>query len=396
MRELRTVTCASQRSYRVSLGYDILAGDNPRLAELIGHRRTLLVTTPSVHRLYGPQMLTYLKRHGLASAVQVLCCSEFTKTVETVLQICASAQAFEVDRKGLLIGFGGGVCTDLVTVAASWIRRGIGHARVPTTLVGQVDAAIGVKGAVNFGGKKNYLGCYFAPEAVLIDPTFLRTLPRSALRCGLAEIVKIALVKGGDLFRLVESAHPTLVDTGFAEPAEVINKILSLAITRMLDELEPNIYENVTYRRLVDMGHTFSPILESLSAFTISHGEAVAVDMALSASIARQHGYLGSFDYERIMNVLQSIGLPVWSPLLTLDTADRALEEARRHRGGQVNLVVPTAIGEATFLDFAICETRLALRRAIEGLRDSYTATITPDFRTTAASLTPTLQPSDG
>jgi 3-dehydroquinate synthase len=125
----------------------------------------------------------------------VLHCNEATKSVEQVLRVCERARQVGLDRSGLLIGIGGGICTDIVTVAASWIRRSIRYIRVPTTLVGQADAGIGIKGAVNFSQKKSYLGCFHPPRAVIITPPFLKTLPHNNLREGFAEIIKMAIIR---------------------------------------------------------------------------------------------------------------------------------------------------------------------------------------------------------
>jgi 3-dehydroquinate synthase len=346
----------------------LLAHDNRWLADVIDGRRTIIITTTSVHGLYGERLRSYLEWHTIPTAIRVVNCTEATKTLQTAGDICEFAQSLDIDRRGLLVAFGGGVCSDLVTVVASWIRRGIWHVRIPTTLVGQVDAAVGIKGALNFRDTKNYLGCYCPPEQVLIDPSFLATLDVRALRCGLAEILKMAIVRDPELFDLVEACHAYLLRSRFVEPRETVDRVLGLAIDRMLDELEPNIFEDVTYQRLVDLGHTFSPVLESESVFSIAHGEAVAIDMAVSASVALHLNLLDSSDYERIVHLLHAIGLPVWSPLLTPALAERALTHARRHRGGLANLVVPTAIGAATFLDSVDDEL---LRAAIETVRDT-------------------------
>jgi 3-dehydroquinate synthase len=203
----------------------------------------------------------------------------------------------------------------------------------------------------------------------LIDPSFLATLEARALRCGLAEILKMAIVRDAELFDLVEACHAYLLRSRFVEPRETVDRVLGLAIDRMLDELEPNIFEDVTYQRLVDMGHTFSPVLEGESAFSIAHGEAVAIDMAVSAAVALHLDLLDVSDYERIVHLLRAIGLPVCSPLLTPALVERALAHARRHRGGRANLVVPTAIGAATFVDPV--DDELLLRAAIETVRDT-------------------------
>jgi 3-dehydroquinate synthase len=278
----------------------------------------------------------------------VVACDETSKTLRSMEALCQRALASNVDRNALLIAVGGGVCTDLVTFAASVIRRGIDHLRIPTTLIGQVDAAVGVKGAVNYCGKKSFLGVFRSPRAVFVDTLTLETLPEPLISDGLAEIVKIALIRDPDLFELVADDPGTLVDERLQGGGG--GEIVTRAIEAMMAELEPNLYEDKTYRRRVDLGHTFSPALEAAHGFRISHGMAVAVDLAFSAAIAVELGLSSQSEFERIVETLRQARLPTCSPLLTRSLCVEALEDARRHRGGAVNLVVPTGIGNVRFV----------------------------------------------
>ena len=275
-------------------------------------------------------------------------CNEARKTLRSVEVLCERALAAHVDREALLIAVGGGVCTDLVTFAASVIRRGIDHLRIPTTLIGQVDAAVGVKGAVNYRGKKSFLGVFRAPQAVFVDTLALATLPEPFISDGLAEIVKIALIRDAGLFDLVADDPGSLVEGRFQSGGD--DEIVARAIEAMMAELEPNLYEDKTYARRVDLGHTFSPALEAAHRFRISHGMAVAVDLALSAAIAFELGLASQSEFERIIETLRQARLPTSSELLTITLCRKALEEAKRHRAGAVNLVVPTGIGEVAFV----------------------------------------------
>jgi 3-dehydroquinate synthase len=270
--------------------------------------------------------------------------------MELVESVCKEALSHGLNRRGLLIGFGGGVCLDVVTVAASLIRRGVGHIRVPTTLIGQIDAGIGLKGAVNFSGKKSFIGTFHPPEQVLIDPVFLQSLPRKFLVAGIAEAVKMGIVRDPVLFEMLESWSPELVTSGFDQPAVQGREVLRRAIWAMLDELRKNPFEDQTFERLVDFGHTFSPALEAAMGFEIQHGEAVAIDMALSATIARLLGLIAPEACERILRVLRTASLPVFARRLDVPLCREALIEACRHRGGSMNLVVPAGIGRAVFL----------------------------------------------
>jgi 3-dehydroquinate synthase len=366
--------CETCNDYNVIFHEGLLGPAVHLLADLVRGRRALLVTTPTVARLYGPQLRAQIGAHALDVSIFELACTEQNKGLDLVSQVCSQALERGLDRRGLLISMGGGVCSDLVTMAASWVRRGIGHVRLPTTLVGQIDAGIGIKGAINFFGKKSYLGCFYPPEAVLIDPCFLRSLPVAHLRCGLSEIIKIALVRDAVLFELVEAHAAALLATGFAQPRTQAREALRRAAEGMLQELAANPYENKTYKRLVDFGHTFSPLLEAATDFELAHGAAVAVDMALSAVLAAELGLLRPALRDRALSVIVAAGLPIYVPQLTPHLCRDALREAARHRGGAPNLVLPVAIGAATFLARTADLPPAILERAIQRLAEQASA----------------------
>jgi 3-dehydroquinate synthetase len=341
---------AGSTSYDVQLTAGSVGTCCESLLAGIGGRKALIVTTPTVSTLYASEIFQRLCRRHDCISFLVLECNESTKSLELVAQVCKKAIEISLDRKGLLVGIGGGVCLDIVTFAASWIRRGVCHIRVPTTLIGQIDAGVGIKGAVNFAGKKNYLGCYYPPESVIVVPSFLASLSRNHISEGFAEIIKIALVRDPQLFELVEEKGVELLDNQFYDRAQDGKEILWRSIVGMMSELEPNLYEDKTYERLVDFGHTFSPGLESASDFETSHGEAVSIDMALSVVLATELGLLDSSTRDRILKALMHLDLPVWTRTLTVDRCVQSLRDCALHRGGQPNLVLPMAIGGAAFI----------------------------------------------
>jgi 3-dehydroquinate synthetase len=362
-----SMDCAARSQYHVTLCDSLLHPANLTLQQAVGGRKALLITTPTVARLYGAAM-----RAALPDVpVVVLDVCEDSKSMQYVEAVCREALARGLDRRGILIGFGGGVCLDVVTMAASMIRRGVGHLRVPTTLIGQIDAGIGLKGAVNFCGKKSFVGCFHPPEQVLVDPAFLKSLPRRSLVSGLAEAVKMGIIRDVALFELLERWSRQLVTNAFDEAAGL--SVLRRSIWSMLDELRKNPYEDQTYERVVDFGHTFSPLLESALDFDIQHGEAVSIDMALSTAISRLLGLIPADGCDRILKVLINAGLPVFSPRLEAGLCREALVEAARHRGGAVNLVIPGELGRPLFLKRAgdvpdsVLEEALAMLAARAG-----------------------------
>ena len=363
------------------------------LTALLADRSGLLVTTPTVAKLFGKALSDRLHAEGVRLPMVILNCTEQTKTLAQVEYICAQAYHHRLDRKSVLISLGGGVCSDLVTMAASWIRRGIAMIRLPTSLIGQVDAAIGIKGAVNFKGKKSGLGCFYPPETVLIDPSFLHTLADHQLRYGFAEILKMALIRDAELFSLIERIGPELIATHFAYETPDKERLLWLAITDMLEELKTNFYEDLSYQRVVDFGHVFSPLIEACSGYAISHGEAVAIDMAYSCVLAHRLGLLYSDELERILATFDDLGLPYINPLLQEDLVTCALSESAAHRGGKVNLVLPTRIGSTLFvaeresLDQSVIRAALA---DLNALRRPNLSLVPPD-NPVAPRLSPTL-----
>lgn len=373
-----SVGATRDERYEVVYCPSSLSIDNAGVRGHLDDRRGIVVvTTPSVERLYGEQLRRYLAAHcqGRETTLVVLPCSEQSKDMEQVLSVCKHAAAAGLERRSRIVSFGGGVLMDITGLAAALFRRGIPHLRIPTTLIGMIDAGIGVKHSVNFRGTKSLLGGFSAPEACVVDPRFLETLPARHLRCGLAESVKVALAGSRRLFELLESWGPELLQCSFRGPTEAVREVIRGSIAAMLAELRLNLFERAevfggSYARRADFGHTFSPYIEEASRHEVLHGEAVAVDIALSAEISNLLGLLGDDELHRVRQLLRALGLRMFWPGTELEAMCASLTSVVRHRDGQLNLVVPTAIGTSTFLgrlgDVPPPLLREALRRLAE------------------------------
>jgi 3-dehydroquinate synthase len=208
-----------------------------------------------------------------------------------------------------------------------------------------------VKTGVNFGETKNLLGAFHPAHASINDRTFLRTLDTRELRCGLAEIIKMAIIRDHQLFETIEGHHLGLLGRQPGVVADEIERyVVETSMRLMLEELWPNLREK-RLERLVDFGHTFSPVIEVASGYTVRHGEAVAVDMALSTRIAVLLGLLDEESCQRVLTLLQRVGLPIFhQQTCTPAQMHRALRDAFERRARRINLVVPTAVGAATFV----------------------------------------------
>ncbi|MEU3415786.1 MULTISPECIES: sedoheptulose 7-phosphate cyclase [unclassified Streptomyces] len=344
------------------------------VTERTGNRR-FIVLDDHVERHYGDRLRAYLDAHGLEPSICVLAAEERTKTMDSVSHVVRALDAFGISRRhDPIIAIGGGVLLDIVGFAASLYRRSTPYVRVPTTLIGIVDAGVGVKTGVNFGSHKNRLGTYFAPALALLDRDFLATLDERHISNGLAEILKIALVKDMRLFSLLERHGTTLVSSRMqARGAEgdVVQEVLERAIHGMLEELQPNLWEN-DLQRLVDYGHTFSPTIEMRALPDLLHGEAVGIDMALTTAIARRRGLVGDGEQRRVGGVMRRLRLPQYHPVCEVHSLAEALEDTVRHRDGLQRLPLPVGIGSARFVnDVTVDEIGQALATLAAGGLDA-------------------------
>ncbi|MFJ8082315.1 sedoheptulose 7-phosphate cyclase [Streptomyces sp. NPDC096205] len=353
--------------YRVDVTDAVFDPGNSLLAERLEGRRVVAFVGPTVHRLYGERLRAYLDARLAPGSwsIHVIATGERNKTLASVEQVCAVAKAAGLDRHGVMLAVGGGIVADVVGFAASMYARGIRYIKVNTTLVGQVDVGVGVKTGVNALHSKNMFGAYHPAHASLNDPSLLATLPPREIRCGLAEIVKMAVILDGDLFTTLER-HP---DAFLHTPnGDVETYVLRTSMRLMMEELCPNLRES-ELARLVDFGHTFSPVVETAGGHRLEHGEAVAVDMALSAHIARLLGLADADTCERIVALLTRIGLPVLDPATcTEDLMTQALQASWQRRGRKLHLVVPTGIGKATFVEELTDLPAEVLRAALRAL----------------------------
>ena len=369
--ESPSMECVSRKRFAIHFVQNLAEGILHPLPPLQSLGRVLMVSSPTVHRLYGTHIEAAFRQYAGEVASCVVRMGERRKTLATVARICEQAKAFGLGRRDVIVALGGGVCSDLVGFAASMFRRGVDHIRVPTTLIGQVDAAVGIKAGVNFDAHKNLLGAFHPPRVVLVDTRLLSSLDARHIREGLSEILKMALIADRPLFETLEAHGVDLIESRFQEPFDLAQEVVRRSVQLMLDQLRENPYEDRTLRRLVDMGHTFSPALESASEFTLSHGDAVAIDMAFTCFIAEVLGLQTAAETDRFVSLLFALGLPLFSPLLSVALCKSAVDAALQHRGGRLNLVLPTRIGEAMFADREAADAAV-LQEALRRLQEAH------------------------
>jgi 3-dehydroquinate synthase len=265
-------------------------------------------------------------------------------------------------RQSFVLAIGGGSVLDSVGLAASLVHRGLRLIRIPTTVLAQDDAGVGVKNGVNEHGMKNFAGTFAPPFAVLIDYQFLQTLPSKYWFGGIAEAFKVAIIKDREFFDYLYSHATDLRERDNTAIETTVRRCAILHLDHIGANGDP--FEFGTARPL-DFGHWSAHRLESLSGYEIGHGQAVSIGIAIDSYYASQIGLITGKECDAILNGLEETGLPVWSDLLELRRSEgrleilQGLDDFQEHLGGQLNVTMPDGIGrkiEIHELDPAIVE----------------------------------------
>jgi 3-dehydroquinate synthase len=320
-----------------------------------------VVVDSNVEKHYSAAIREYFAYHHVQAKIVTFPAGEENKTIDHYLAIVRELDAFPIHRRDEpIIAIGGGVLTDVVGFVAGTYRRAMPHIKVPTTLMGYVDASIGIKTGLNFNGNKNRLGAFHAPQLVLLDKSFLKTLPRRHILNGMCEVIKLAVIKDADLFKLLEAHGAQSVDAHFQDEQGGI--ILDRAIAGMLEELQPNLFEEDLARK-VDFGHTFSYGLETRHEAHLFHGEAVLLDILISTLIARRRNLLSEEETSRIFRLVDWLGFELNVSILDPGLLWRSLTERTYHRNGLQRVPMPHGIGGCVFLnDITAREIELAVK----------------------------------
>ena len=339
---LRLDVGTPSRAYPVLIGPGTLAGLGRVLDDAgVGSKR-FVVSNPTVWGHWGAAM-----HEALPDAEVVMVPDgERHKTLQTVTRIYDGLLRGGADRSAGIVTFGGGVVGDMAGFAAATYMRGIALAHVPTTLLAQVDAAIGGKVGVNLPGGKNLVGSFYQPWAVVVDPSFLTTLHRREFRAGLYEVIKYGIACDGGLFARIRQHLGPISKRNVTALGPIIADCCRIkAAVVAADEHEAGA------RRALNFGHTVGHALESATQYRrFLHGEAVACGMQASCAIAVARGVLSAGDQSTIEAVIAQLGpLP---PMRDLSAAT-LIEHMRRDKkvvDGRLHFVLPTSLGSASIV----------------------------------------------
>ena len=338
--------------------------DNLSRDEQGSPRRALVVMDESL-ALAQPNLSeaiqSYFKAHPEAATLvgpPIVCKGgEQTKASwSSVSEIHAAIDRHHIDRHSYLIAVGGGALLDMAGLAAATAHRGVRHIRIPTTTLSQCDSGVGVKNGINAFGKKNFIGTFAPPFAVINDFQLLATLTPRDLRAGFVEAVKVACIRSREFFESLESDAAALAKFEPNAMRKLIRRCAELHMDHIATSGDPFEFGSA---RPLDFGHWAAHKLEQLSGFSLRHGEAVTIGIALDVIYARRAGFLKVESASRVLRLLKTLGFELFSPDLQREELLAGLEEFREHLGGRLAITLLRDIG----VGFEVNEMNVALIR---------------------------------
>jgi len=360
--------------YSVYFTEQLFARENTLLRDVLsidaGPKRILCVVDQGLWR-HHPDLLdtiqAYFRSHY--TSLRLVCSplifqggEDAKNNLANVAMVQEAVHLHGLCRHSYVMAIGGGAVLDMVGYAAATAHRGVRLIRVPTTVLAQNDSGIGVKNSVNAFGKKNFLGTFAPPSLVFNDAHFLHTLSLRDWRSGIAEAIKVALLKDAAFFDFIEMQAKPLLQRDMALMLQLIYRCAQLHLDHIMHSGDP--FESGSSRPL-DFGHWAAHKLEQLSGYTLRHGEAVALGIALDSTYAYLEGWLDEQDWQRILELLSALGFALFTPELSqyLDHQDdprcifSGLQEFREHLGGQLTIPLLEGIGKCIEVNEVYKET---------------------------------------
>lgn len=335
------------RTYPITIREGLLSeiGHELKLQQI--GKRYIIIADDNVAALFGQQVVNSMEQSGLSVELITFPHGEENKNLQTIAELTSALAQRGVDRKDALVALGGGVTGDITGFVAAIYMRGIPFIQIPTTLLAQVDSSVGGKTGVDIPEGKNLVGCFYQPQAVLIDPHVLLRLPREELLNGLAEVIKYGVIYDADFFNFLVANRKGILALDMPIVEAVIAHCCTIkAEVVAADEREADL------RRILNYGHTLGHAVEAASGFTIAHGSAVSIGMVAVNSIAVAKSLMTPERAAKVHDLLVAYGLPVVVPP-ELDRAQMKafLKTDKKTVGGKPFFVLPTQLGKVCISD---------------------------------------------
>lgn len=327
------ITIQTLKTYDVLIGSGLLPCIGSKLSAITKTNKIAIVSDSNVWPYYGAIVTSALEKTGYTVTSFVFPAGEESKNGTTYLTLLNHLAEQKVTRSDTVIALGGGVVGDLTGFAAATYLRGIRYVQVPTTLLAMVDSSVGGKTAIDLPAGKNLVGAFYQPSLVLCDTDTLSTLPSAVFRAGCAEVIKYAVLYSADLFAHLEAFGPDFC----------LEKVIAQCVQFKRDVVMQDEFDN-GLRQMLNLGHTFGHGVEAASHFLISHGEAVAIGMAMIVRSAAAHNICATETRNRLLCLLDKFELPKKADFHSDAIFDAALSDKKRS-GDTINLIIPERIG---------------------------------------------------
>lgn len=333
-------------SYEIEIGIDA----KQALQKFLGsknYQKFIVITDQNIEKIY-PNFFSEILPNHISVVVEV---GEKSKSFTTLSQVCEKILSNNIDRKTLLIAFGGGVIGDLAGFCASILLRGIDFIQIPTTLLSMVDSSVGGKTAINSSFGKNLIGTFYQPKKVIIDLKFLSTLALREFRSGYGEVVKYGLIYDQNFFKYLEINYSSIFNQNQDILTEVVKKCCQIkALIVSNDEKESS---EIQQRILLNFGHTFAHVFETQLNYSdqLLHGEAVALGMLMAMKMSQNFGYIQEIDYQRLLTHLLKcefmVDLKKFSENWHLSDLSKNLFKDKKVENNQLVFILLSSIGKA-------------------------------------------------
>ncbi|MFC1594495.1 3-dehydroquinate synthase [Candidatus Omnitrophota bacterium] len=341
MKEIKVAL--DKRSYKIFVGSNALSTLGQRLKRLAIGEDAVVITNAKIKRLLGVRVQKLLSRSGFSVRFELVPDTEKSKSQLCAFKVINAIARFDVKKRIFVIVLGGGVVGDLGGFVAAIYKRGVSYVQIPTTLLAQVDSAIGGKVAIDLDNGKNLAGAFYQPRAVVSDVGVLSTLSRKQIRAGLAEVIKYAVIKDRFLFDFLERNAERIM--------KLDKKMLEFIVCRCsaikARIIEVDERETKGIRTILNYGHTIGHAIEAAGKYGLyNHGEAVSIGMMCAADIAVRLGLLQDVQNKRINSLLSAVGLPTRCKGVTAKKILSVYQHDKKFINKKNRFVLPTAIGK--------------------------------------------------
>ncbi len=337
-----------KNSYKILVGNHILGHLGKYLKTLSLPTDALIITNWLIHKLHGRTLVSGLENNGFTAKVFCVPDGEKSKSAKIAFSLLNKIASYDAGRKIFIIAFGGGVVGDLAGFVASCYKRGVPYVQVPTTLLAQIDSAIGGKTGLDLPTGKNLVGAFYQPRLVFSDVGLLTTLSSRQLRNGLAEAIKYGMIADKNFFEFLEKKHQQILSLDSKSLTYLVFKCAGMKA----DVIHRDEKETQGIRTILNFGHTLGHAIEAASRYNqYQHGEAIAIGMGMAADISQKMGFLKEEDVVRLKQLISSTGLPVRLKGLTVNSIQKMMRHDKKFLGRKNRFVLAYGIGRVKVVE---------------------------------------------